>query len=421
MIAIYFLIILLSSLQSYSIYAERYHPLAKLWKVDDTEVPELLERERKLILIDEILRPILEQDDFISSFGGTYLEIFENHIVVNTVNYSKVDDLLALSQITPHEAFLYFKEANNSMSQIKSNFEQISLQASLIKPQKVYIYTDMLINNNVIYILDSNLNNTKFINAIKPFNPTIIHANNPPASQNITQSQYVVDSRGLEVEVLGGDGLYNEASGVKCSVGFWATNIYDPNEFYIITAGHCYNSDFHNNLFYYTPWGSESPVLLIGSMVFDFLEYYDFGVIHLDGEDVSPTFSVRNDDADGYRELIITGDAPASSHGVHICKSGRATHFSCGYVLGLNGIFVLGEEGSTYDLIITNMYGGYSDSGGVVVSFVSSENLLSVVVHGIIVTVGPEDCTAQSIDTIFNELKKQTRYDLTLYLGGSRD
>ncbi|CAG8593553.1 1498_t:CDS:2 [Gigaspora margarita] len=73
---------------------------------------------------------------------------------------------------------------------------------------------------------------------------------------------------------------------------------------------------------------------------------------------------------------------------------------------------------STHDLIITTMSGDYGDSGGVVVS---SENLLSVVVRGIIVTIGPQDCTVQTIDTIFNELKSTTGLDLTLYLGNSMD
>ncbi|CAG8671414.1 42893_t:CDS:1 [Gigaspora margarita] len=137
--------------------------------------PELLEIERNLISIDEILRPILEQDDFISSFGGTFINIFRNHIVVNTVNYSKVDDLLALPQITSNEKFLYFNKANNSMSQIKFNFEQINVRADLIKPKQVFIYIDMLLNNNVLYFERSDINNTEFITAAKPFNPTIFY------------------------------------------------------------------------------------------------------------------------------------------------------------------------------------------------------------------------------------------------------
>ncbi|CAG8820629.1 12219_t:CDS:1, partial [Gigaspora margarita] len=186
---IYFLLILLSILQSHSIYAQRYHPLANLWEVDDTEVPEYLEFEKNLTAIDEILRPILEQDDFISSFGGTSINIFENHIVVNTVNYSKVDDLLALPQITPHKAFLFFKKTNNSMSLLKHNFYKISSIAQIIHPKRVLIYIGMEYNNVVLYFLGHNINNTEFIDAVKSFNPTIIYEGSSPPSQNIIRPQ----------------------------------------------------------------------------------------------------------------------------------------------------------------------------------------------------------------------------------------
>ncbi|CAG8822260.1 35703_t:CDS:1, partial [Gigaspora margarita] len=185
---VYFLIILLLSLQSYPIYAEQHHPLAKLWEVDDAEVPELLERERTLIAIDKNLSSILEQDDFISSFGGTSIDIFENHIVVNTVNFSKVEDLLALHQIKPHENVLHFKQTNNSMSRLKYNFDQIVRQVNLIRPSLVIVYTDMLDNNNVIYV--PNITDyTEFINATKPFDPIIIDISNSSASQNLAQSR----------------------------------------------------------------------------------------------------------------------------------------------------------------------------------------------------------------------------------------
>ncbi|RIB24248.1 hypothetical protein C2G38_2169069 [Gigaspora rosea] len=314
------------ALQSYSIYAAQQHPLARLWDVEDTEVPELLKIERNLISIDELLRPILEQDDFISSFGGTYINIFENHIVVNTVNYSKVDDLLALPQIISHEAFLHFNEANNSM---------------------------------------------KFINATKPFNPKIFYADNFTAPQNITRSRYVVNSRNLKVKVLGGDGLYNDG---LCSVGFWAADRIISDKFYIITAGHCTK--------------------------------------------VIPAFSIRNDDADQYKELIVTDGAPVSSVGGHICKSGYNTHFSCEYVFGVNGIYVVGEDLVREDLIITDLYALKSDSGATVLSYGSPQNLHSVVGHGIIMGGGTGIAVVQLLDTIFNELEILSIY-LKLYLKDS--
>ncbi|RIB00132.1 hypothetical protein C2G38_2130432 [Gigaspora rosea] len=413
---IYFSIILLLSLQSYSIYAEQHHPLAELWNVDDTEVPKLLEIERNLTAIDDILSPILEQDDFISSFGGSYIDMFKIHIVVNTVKFSKRDDLLALPQIKPFQDFLFFKKANHSMSQIKSNFEQIKLQIYLTEPKRVFIFSNMVDNNNFLFFLDGNHNNTEFINATKPFNPTIIYEDNPPVSQNTKRSRYDVDSRELKFKVLGGDGLYNDQSGGVCSVGFWVTDRFNPNEFYIITAGHCFDKDVSRNEFSYAPWGAETPALYIGPMEISMINPYDFGIIYLNGKDVAPTFAIRNDDADQYKELIINDGAPASSVGIHMCKSGHKTHLSCGYVFGLNGIYIEEKDDMKEDLIITNMKSDFGDSGGTVFSFVSPQNLDSVVGRGINFGGGHGIEAAQSLNTIFIELEKLSRY-FKLYLG----
>ncbi|KAF0550181.1 hypothetical protein F8M41_024928 [Gigaspora margarita] len=203
----------------YPIYAEQHHPLATLWEVDDTEVPNLLERERTLIAYDKTLNSILQQADFISSFGGTYIDIFENHIVVNTVDSSKVNDLLALPQIKPIESFLSFKEASNSMSRLQYNFDQIVQQVNLIRPPLVIVYTDMIDNNNVIYVPNV-ASYTEFLDATKPFDPIVIDISDPSSSQNLAQSRRNVNPRSFKVKVLGGDGLYNDRAGT-CSVGFW--------------------------------------------------------------------------------------------------------------------------------------------------------------------------------------------------------
>ncbi|KAF0451027.1 hypothetical protein F8M41_002075 [Gigaspora margarita] len=310
----------------YSIYAEKYHPLAKLWNVDDAEVPELLEDERNLISIDEILRPILEQDDFISSFGGTYINIFENYIAVNTVNSSKVDDLLSLPQINPHKDFLYFIKANNSMSQIQYNFNEISLLANKLVPKLLFIYTDMEINNNVLLIFNQK-------------NPSVL-----------ALSRRDVASRDLKVKVLGGDGLLNMNSGPLCSVGFWAKSI-DREVFSVVTAGHCYKSGEWS----YYPWGSTNlSGILIGPMIFSMNDHYDFGIISLEYENVVPTFSIRNDDATRYKELNITDfDSNFGDSG------GSAFSFSSPqslYSVVVNGIFsVIGAAIQPIDKIFKEL------------------------------------------------------------------
>ncbi|CAG8701558.1 16308_t:CDS:2, partial [Gigaspora margarita] len=70
-----------------------------------------------------------------------------------------------------------------------------------------------------------------------------------------------------------------------------------------------------------------------------------------------------NTDNDQYKEFIITGDAPLSSHGVHTCKSGHTTHFTCGFVKGTNRIFI-SKNSYVIDLIVTDLYSEGGDSGG---------------------------------------------------------
>ncbi|KAF0527298.1 hypothetical protein F8M41_013792 [Gigaspora margarita] len=183
-------------LQSYSVYASQNHPLAVLWGIDDEYVPEWLEFERYLIAIDDILRPILLEESFISSFGGTYINIFNGTIIVNTVDFSKVEELLALPQITPYNHSLDFNEVNNSLNKLKNNFGKISW------------------NNN----------NAEFLDAVKPFNPTIFYFDGEETPPIIIQPRHDVDNSKGEIrkELLGGDGLFNSAIRRPCSAGFWA-------------------------------------------------------------------------------------------------------------------------------------------------------------------------------------------------------
>ncbi|CAG8502922.1 9228_t:CDS:2, partial [Gigaspora margarita] len=314
-----------------------------------------------------------------------------------------------LSQINPYKDFLSFDKAENSMSlsQLIYNFDQIAFHASSIRPNQTFIYTDLENNNNVLYFFDSTVNNSEFIKATEPYKPKIIYENGSPVSQNITQLRRDFNTRDLKIELLSGDGLYN--NGLLCSAGFWATDRFDPNDFYMITAGHCYDERITNTEFYYAPWRFDSPTdLLIGRMVFHKTSPYDFGIINSVGKDVVPTFSVRNDVAARYRELTITDSASASSVGAHVCKSGRTSYFTCGYVLSLNGRNHDSTIGIKKDLIITDLSARHGDSGGTVLSFVSPQNLISVVVHGIIVGGGRILNAAQSIDTIFKELRENT-------------
>ncbi|RIB05418.1 hypothetical protein C2G38_2253816 [Gigaspora rosea] len=432
---IYFLIILLISLQTYSIYAQQNHPLAKLWGINDAEVPEWLDAENHLKKIDRILRPILAEDNLFSSFGGTFIDIFQNWLVVNTVDYSKVEELLALPEISPYNESLHFENVTDSIEQLKSSFRNITLLADSKGVRGALIYINMELNNIVIYFFETNINHTEFINAVEPFNPEIIYANTQSASQNIIRPRRRdVNSRDLVVNVFGGDGVYNEAGGgVMCSIGCWLKHQQHlRNDFYITTAGHCYDNGEipDENYFYYTPWNSDSHVLPIGSIEFQSNGFYDFAIIRVENEDLNPQFVIRNDDADQYRELIIINgtindtinDAIISSHYAHICKSGVITHLTCGYVLGFDGVFYGIEKNYiVFELIVTDLYGLLGDAGGSVFSFASPDNLLAVDVHGTVVTVGPGICAVQSLDTILDFMRDRIGIfqDLIVYVEGS--
>ncbi|CAG8723981.1 45031_t:CDS:2 [Gigaspora margarita] len=176
------------------------------------------------------------------------------------------------------------------------------------------------------------------------------------------------NSRDLNINILGGDGLYNKADGIGIAMMM--------------------NSKM-------------KPIFII----------YHGNQHHL------------NDDAKQYKELIIINSGPISSHYSHICKSGFVTHFTCSYVLGLEGIFYgIGETDQTAQLIITDMYGLLGDASGPVYSFASMENFYSVDIHDTIVTAGPGKCTAQSLDTILNVIRCRPGLifkDIIIYVKGS--
>ncbi|CAG8772440.1 24372_t:CDS:2, partial [Gigaspora margarita] len=91
----------------------------------------------------------------------------------------------------------------------------ITLIADSYDVRGALIYTNMELNNIVIYFFDTLINHTEFINAVEPFNPEIIYASTQSFLQNmIRPRRRDVNSRDLVVKVSGGDGVYNEAVGV---------------------------------------------------------------------------------------------------------------------------------------------------------------------------------------------------------------
>ncbi|CAG8814866.1 18265_t:CDS:2, partial [Racocetra persica] len=78
-------------------------PLAELWEADETELSRLLNIEKNLIMIDEIIRPLLDN----LSFGGTSVNVILSKLVIYTVDFSKARSLRSLPEHRKHnKAFL---------------------------------------------------------------------------------------------------------------------------------------------------------------------------------------------------------------------------------------------------------------------------------------------------------------------------
>ncbi|KAF0461393.1 hypothetical protein F8M41_000426 [Gigaspora margarita] len=305
-----FILILLLSLQSYFGHAQE-HPLARLWKVNDNEIPKLLELERNLTALDKILSQILEQDDYLTNFAGSYINLMNK------------------------------KETPYSLAQQTMN----------LSPRK---------------------------------------------------------AGKVSVIIPCGEGIFNHGPvSHGSSVGFWARDAINTKNTYIITTGHGIDSRrLGLNEFYPWPWENNEPPPesrknLIGTPEVVSVNTFDYALIKVEKKKFIPQFEVRNSDFAQYPTLFINDGLRASSHGIHLCKSGHTTHFTCGYIKGFNGIFG-DEEGFTRNLIITDMLAKEGDSGGSVISFNALNNLRSVSLAGIHVAQSNNIAAGHSLETIIS-------------------
>ncbi|CAG8719128.1 19388_t:CDS:2, partial [Racocetra persica] len=153
----------------------QFEPLAKLWGVENKKVPELLDREAKLIRIDGKLQPLLNN----LYFEGTYVDVKANKININTVDQSKVEKVRNSSQMKKYKKYLKFKKATNSLSQLKSTFVQIIKLAQKFNIINGIISIEPKVNNVVIYLKDKNdPKNKEFIKMEKrQIDPIILGGN----------------------------------------------------------------------------------------------------------------------------------------------------------------------------------------------------------------------------------------------------
>ncbi|CAG8769381.1 23493_t:CDS:2, partial [Racocetra persica] len=109
-------------LQNGSMVRAQLEPFAKLWGVENEKVPELLDREAKLIKIDGKLQPLLNN----SYFGGTYIDVKANKININTVDQSKVKEY----ELEANNVVIYLKDKNDPKNKEFINGKETTNQSN---------------------------------------------------------------------------------------------------------------------------------------------------------------------------------------------------------------------------------------------------------------------------------------------------
>ncbi|KAF0447707.1 hypothetical protein F8M41_002754 [Gigaspora margarita] len=226
------------------------------------------------------------------------------------------------------------------MTILKKNFIEISDNLKKYRPNFILCYIDMKLNNIVIRFHNWVKQNKDFLDSVRKYNPIFNRYRTPQHSicNQPEKIQTRIASRDINHKILNGDGIYNEVTYQRCSIGFPARN---NDLFCFVTAGHCSNETKRRDIeiFLHFPWDSNQTYAELGRMVeSEYIDEYDFGLIKI-GENTTKLIStrIRNTDSD-YAELNVDGGKILTSHGAHACKSGLMTHVTCGYVKGINTI-----------------------------------------------------------------------------------
>ncbi|RIB17106.1 hypothetical protein C2G38_2038017 [Gigaspora rosea] len=353
------LLLFIFSLQYFLIiYASQNEPLAKLWNINDDEILKYLEIEKRLTTADEILKQLLND----SNFSGTYINITMNLIFINTLNFSAADEIKNSPEMAPYKDLLSFKESRNSLAKLKHSFLWITKIANYHKPVNIVaIFLDMKLNNVVITLHHKyDRTNTVFLMSIKKYHPILEYSGSSnSANSNIIGPKSKYNVRTNDIHILAGDGLYNYAVYVTCSAGFWAKD--NVNIVYIVTAGHC----FSPGNYFLQPWNATVTNYIIGPMTNHKIGPLDFGLIHIVNKTIVPRPFIRNSNSKQNVELFIRDDIAVSSHGAHICKSGRTTHVTCGNVRAFGGMIII----KRYIMTVSDTPSMAGDSGGPAFSY----------------------------------------------------
>ncbi|CAG8546779.1 9671_t:CDS:1, partial [Racocetra persica] len=353
----------------------QFEPLAKLWGVENKKVPELLEREAKLIMIDGKLQQLLKN----SYFGGTYIDVKANKININTVDQSKVKEVKNSLQMKEYKNYLRFKKAINSLSQLKSTYVKIDKLIRKFDIINSIISIEHEVNNVVIYLEDKNDQNTKeFIESVKFFKPKIVYSSKKEEGKmvlNSFNSPTLVKKTQINPMVVGGDRIVTWYNNIPfgCSAGFWMKDQDQSDEELLLVAGHCaYPYNDNSPKWFYHYYG-DTPVL-IGHMENYTLTPNDLGFIRKTNQShIRAVPNIRNFKFPAlanptYVEYLILGSTKITSTLSHICKSGYVTGISCGHVTSLDAS-IGSETGDKTGGLLTSAYSVRGDSGGSMFQF----------------------------------------------------
>ncbi|RIB15458.1 hypothetical protein C2G38_2192307 [Gigaspora rosea] len=248
-------------------------PLAKLWNIENEEIPLYLSIEKKLPMMNDILKPLLDDD--------------------------------------------YFGGAPNSTAKLTSRFQDRNNLAKSFTPKYCMGYINSEINNIIIASCNETRNetsNTAFINAIndRMYFPIFTYYNCFNTTNHYASSLNNMNfekRNNKDKQILAGDGLYSYKEKTK------------PGKV----------------LFIFIHGIQQHSQLKLGEMSIHSLEPMDFGLININIKDIQPVPSVMNTDSERYKELPIDDIISVSSNGAHLCLSGVLSHVKCGYVAALNG------------------------------------------------------------------------------------
>ncbi|CAG8634259.1 22297_t:CDS:1, partial [Racocetra persica] len=339
--------------------------LAKLWNVEEKEVPKLFAREETLIKGNLQLIPLLDE----SIYGGSYINLKANKIIINTIDPSKKGIITNNKTIKPYLNFLSFVQVNNSLAKLNNTYEKLIRLARHYKVKDVMISNEYKKNNIVIYLNNTDDKaNKAFINSAKKLDPIPIIAYNKKIKKRSLHNSSSLKSRQITIPLLGGSHIGHPHA--ECTVGFW---VHFRGTYYITTCGHCITNGITNAEGQYIfDYKGINPPEYIGPMTMYDLSGVDRGFIYPDNPKFVKSPYIKNPEFRVQPELAIADTTPIAGNsiiGATVCTIGALSNLRCGNVkTGDMTEFV--REHEIENMIVTTRMTQHGDSGAPVFRFI---------------------------------------------------